>query len=196
VFSQPPHAFGRQDYGLPTPLDSPLEAPFSEYITGDIADDASESEAARAPKADPDKPPPRPPNAWILYRSDRLRDIAEGKHLAGLESIKAELGMSSDSNDKASESEDMEGESGAGGKAKKSKKKKPKKGSKPPTEGMLNLGKGKTGRGIPQADISKLISMMWSRETPSVKKEYDSMADRRKAEVRIPLLLFQIVSDD
>lgn len=99
-----------------------------------------------------------------------------------LEAIKTELGMSSDSNDKATDSEEGEG------KTKTKKGKKPKKGSKPPTEGILNLGKGKTGRGIPQADISKLISMMWSREAPTVKKTYESMAERRKAEVRTPRL--------
>jgi hypothetical protein len=148
-----------------------------------------------SPPEEQEKPPPRPPNAWILYRSDRLRDIAEGVTLPGLETIKAELGMSADSGEKSLESgtEDAEG-AGAGAAAdeKPKKKAKPKKGSKTPSEGILNLGKGKTGRGIPQADISKLISMMWARESETVKKEYDGMATRKKEEVSATL---QIVSD-
>ena len=135
-----------------------------------------------APEEVQEKPPPRPSNAWILYRSDRLRDIADGIALPALEGIKSELGISSDSDEKSvsSSAEDIDN-----GDAKKSTAaKSSRKGSKKPSEGILNLGKGKTGRGIPQADISKLISMMWARESNVVKKEYDNLATRRKEEVR------------
>lgn len=65
----------------------------------------------------------------------------------------------------------------------KKRAKKPKKGSKEPTAGMLSLGKGKTGRGIPQADVSKLISLMWAREEPAVKKIYENQSAVHKKEV-------------
>jgi len=64
------------------------------------------------------------------------------------------------------------------------KMKKGKKGVPDPTEGYLSLGKGKTGRGLPQADISKMISIAWKRETPEVRKKYEQMSEKRKQEVR------------
>ena len=169
-----PYARSPAVHGQP-PLESPMTFPME--IEPTYAAEELEVEV---------KPPPRPPNAWILYRSDRLRDIADGVTLPALDGVKAELGLSTDSGEKSPES----GADGAKGESEgehidpKGKKRKPKKGSKAPSEGILNLGKGKTGRGIPQADISKLISMMWARESDVVKKEYDALANRKKEEVR------------
>ncbi|KAB5592851.1 hypothetical protein CTheo_3711 [Ceratobasidium theobromae] len=67
----------------------------------------------------PKAQPPRPPNAWILYRSDKLREIAE---------------------------------------------------SQP------------TGPRRPQAEISKIISQMWSAEGPETKGMYEARAEEKKAE--------------
>ena len=117
----------------------------------------------------PIKQPPRPPNAWILYRSDKLKAIAGGEQVADLDAIMAESGVSSTSS--------SEGDV-------KVAKVKRKKGSKEPTEGMLALGRGKTGRGLPQADISKMISMMWKRERPEVRAQYEHLSEMRKLEVR------------
>ncbi|KZV69342.1 high mobility group box, partial [Peniophora sp. CONT] len=62
---------------------------------------------------------PRPPNAWIIYRSDKLKE----------------------------------------------------------------LGKPKSGQPkVPQAEISKSISLMWRNETEDVKKKYERMAEYAKAE--------------
>jgi hypothetical protein len=63
------------------------------------------------------------------------------------------------------------------------KVKKPKKGSKEPTEGYLSLGRGTTGRGLPQADISMLIGMLWKRESEEVRGEYAKTAELKKLEV-------------
>ncbi|KAG9102760.1 hypothetical protein FRC06_001212 [Ceratobasidium sp. 370] len=63
--------------------------------------------------------PPRPPNAWILYRSDKLRELAS---------------------------------------------------SQPP------------GPRKPQAEISKIISQMWSAEGPETKGLYEARAEEKKAE--------------
>jgi len=124
---------------------------------------------------------PRPPNAWILYRSDKLKAIAAGSEILGLDDVMAELGVNSSSSDErgknAEAGEDLAHKP-------KSKQKKVKKGGKEPTEGMLSLGKGKTGRGLPQADISKMISMLWKRETAAVRAEYERQSEMKKAEVR------------
>ncbi|QRV96613.1 HMG (high mobility group) box protein [Ceratobasidium sp. AG-Ba] len=63
--------------------------------------------------------PPRPPNAWILYRSDKLRELASNQ---------------------------------------------------PP------------GPRKPQAEISKIISQMWSSEGPETKGRYEARAEEKKAE--------------
>ena len=79
---------------------------------------AGPSSNASQPQAG-DKKPPRPPNAWIIYRSDKLKE----------------------------------------------------------------LGKPKPGQPkVPQAEISKSISLMWRNETDEVKKKYERMAEYAKAE--------------
>jgi hypothetical protein len=62
-------------------------------------------------------------------------------------------------------------------------KRKGKKGAKEPTEGLLALGKGKTGRGLPQAHISKMISELWKRESATVRAEYERRSEVKKLEV-------------
>ncbi|KAG1870451.1 hypothetical protein C8R48DRAFT_770899 [Suillus tomentosus] len=68
---------------------------------------------------DEDIKPPRPPNAWILYRSDKIKEL-------------------------------------------------------PPAE------PGQRSRA--QADVSKLVSDMWRKESDAVKLEYERLADAKKAE--------------
>ncbi|RSH95807.1 Inorganic phosphate transporter pho84 [Saitozyma podzolica] len=46
-------------------------------------------------KAGRSQKPPRPPNAWILYRSDKLRAIAASQPVPGLDAIIAETTVSS-----------------------------------------------------------------------------------------------------
>ena len=128
---------------------------------------------------------PRPANAWILYRSDKLKAIAAGDEIPGLDGVMAELGVSgTSSSDEADKVDrDKEGEGDLPEKTKTKLKKKGKKGAKEPTEGLLSLGRGKTGRGLPQADISKMISMLWKRESAAVRGEYERRSETKKAEV-------------
>lgn len=103
-----------------------------------------------------------------------------------LEAAMAESGISSgeaSQDDGMIDSSDKDAESGGGKPKPKKKVKKPKKGSKTPTAGMLSLGKGKTGRGIPQADVSKLISLMWAREDAEVKQKYEKQSAVQKKQV-------------
>jgi hypothetical protein len=129
---------------------------------------------------------PRPPNAWILYRSDKLKAIAAGDEIPGLDGVMAELGVSgTSSSDEVDRDEAEKGPEEESAKAKPKPKKKGKKGVKEPTEGLLSLGRGKTGRGLPQADISKMISMLWKRESASVRGEYERRSEMKKAEVSL-----------
>ncbi|WVQ97605.1 hypothetical protein IAU59_004719 [Kwoniella sp. CBS 9459] len=134
---------------------------------------------------------PRPPNAWILYRSDILKDLAAGNDIPGLDAVMSKMGY----NPTTSASSDESVAEGARGKGKGKatadsetmpppivKRKKPKKGVKAPTEEFLSLGRGKNGKGLPQADISKLISNLWKSETTERKAFYERKADLRKIE--------------
>lgn len=132
---------------------------------------------------------PRPPNAWILYRSDKLKAIAAGEKIPGLEAIMAEMGTSSSGSVSGADSSAEDAKKPASGKNGDMpppdipKRVKGKKGAKEPTEGLLSLGRGKGGRGLPQADISKMISMLWKREAQQTRGEYERRAEMKKLEV-------------
>jgi len=157
---------------------------------------ASTSTAAPASGSNPSKTArvphtPRPPNAWILYRSDQLKAIAAGEHLPGLEAIMAEAGLSNSGTELSEESCTEDKNKIAGSMLPPpTPKKKAKKGAKEPSEGLLSLGRGKTGRGLPQADISKMISMLWKRESAEVRSDYERMSEMRKLQVSGGTTLF------
>lgn len=121
---------------------------------------------------------PRPPNAWILYRSDMLKRISEGEKVPGIDKAREELGLSL-----------LHGGSGDEGSGNKSmppppvKKVKIRKGGKMPTEDYIALGPGKGGKGLPQSDISKVISHLWKNEIPDIRAVYENRANARKLEV-------------
>nr|XP_018267335.1 uncharacterized protein I303_01321 [Kwoniella dejecticola CBS 10117]OBR89493.1 hypothetical protein I303_01321 [Kwoniella dejecticola CBS 10117] len=143
-------------------------------------------------------PIPRPPNAWILYRSDMLKDLASGNDIPGLDAVLTKLGYgpstSASSDESHNEASSVAQSSSTKGKSKgktdsemmppPSTKtgKKSKKVKKEPTEQFLSLGTGKTGKGLPQAHISKLISTLWKNETEERKAFYERKADIRKIE--------------
>jgi hypothetical protein len=139
--------------------------------------------------------PPRPPNAWILYRSDRLKDISAGRVVKGLDAVMRDSGFSGSSASSGEESASgmaLDGTKGtpatsvSGGtdddKPKPVVRRKGKKGAKEPTEGLLRMGTGKTGRGLPQAHISKMISELWKREEPEIRREYEMRSEKKKNE--------------
>ena len=90
---------------------------------------------------------PRPPNAWILYRSDKLKAIAAGEMIPGLDSVMSELNPSGGSSGSPWTEDGNDTTSTSRGKT---RNRSPKKGTKPPTEGLLSLGRGKLGRGLPR----------------------------------------------
>lgn len=111
----------------------------------------------------------RPPNAWILYRSEMLKHLSEGKPVEGLEAALEELD---------NPTEDPKD----GKKSKKSNKKAPVKGSQ---ELIGQLGGGKGGRGLPQAEISRVISVLWKREDSERRRHYENLAAQAKEEVSL-----------
>jgi len=135
--------------------------------------------------------PPRPPNAWILYRSDQLKAISAGRKVKGLDDVMRESGLSSSSGEESSAETGLTSATSVSAtgtgtdEEKPTVKRKGKKGAKEPTEGLLKLGKGKTGRGLPQAHISKMISELWKRETPTVRGEYERRSELKKLEVGV-----------
>ncbi|KAI5454472.1 hypothetical protein NCC49_003372 [Naganishia albida] len=131
--------------------------------------------------------PPRPPNAWILYRSERLRAIAAGEPIPGIlavleaQSLVRALDVSEQRNYGSKES---------------SSSPDPNrfqlfKDAEPTTlptekneiaEDAVLDGGSKYRRALLQADISKVISMLWKREGKEVKAKYEAMAEAKKQE--------------
>lgn len=156
---------------------------------------SAEPNPASPSKAIPAKQPPRPPNAWILYRSDQLKAISAGRKVKGLDDVMRESGVSSSSGEESSTEAGLTSATsvsatgtgtGTGTDEEHEKpivRRKAKKGAKEPTEGLLALGKGKTGRGLPQAHISKMISELWKRESPAVRGEYERQSELKKLAV-------------
>lgn len=116
----------------------------------------------------------RPPNAWILYRSEMLKQLTEGKQVEGLEAALEEL------NNPPADDESTPPTNGRS-------RKKPRKPRRPPTKAVneliRELGSGKGGRGLPQAEISRVISVLWKREGPERRRHYDNLASQAKEEV-------------
>lgn len=135
--------------------------------------------------------PPRPPNAWILYRSEKLKAIAAGERFENLEAILLETRG--------------EGEEGGrkGGKARRGDSKQ--KGKLPvkavakgkkeeeametgsdqeeEDEAKIETATSSSSKTVPQAEISKVISLMWKREKKEEKARFEKMAQAKKIEV-------------
>lgn len=141
--------------------------------------------------------PPRPPNAWILYRSDKLNEISAGKKVKNLDGVMRDSGVSSSSGEESSAEAGLTSTTSVTDdeKEKPTIRRKGKKGAKEPTEGLLALGKGKTGRGLPQAHISKMISELWKRESATVRGEYERRSEVQKLEVSSKSSPFEVFAD-
>ena len=172
--------------------DTDAEDGFASMLNVDIEDEEYRQSSAEPNPTSPSKPlvlerPPRPPNAWILYRSDRLKAISAGRKIKGLDDVMKEAGVSSSSGEESSAEAGLTSTTSVTDddkdKGKPIIKRKGKKGAKEPTEGLLALGKGKTGRGLPQAHISKMISELWKRESAAVRAEYEKRSEVKKLQV-------------
>ncbi|KAJ9119614.1 hypothetical protein QFC22_003323 [Naganishia vaughanmartiniae] len=162
--------------------------------TGDLDDTQSSSSVKRGRKANLLKiGPPRPPNAWILYRSEKLKAIAAGERMKSLDEVLAE--QASNKAEEASGSSRAPKGAAKGGARKTTPPRKGKakqKGKKaeqaneveeersplPDTTSREDLA----SKAIPQAEISKVISLMWKREKREEKAKYEKMAEMRTAE--------------
>ena len=172
--------------------DTDAEDGFASMLNVDIEDEEYRQSSAEPNPTSPSKPlvlerPPRPPNAWILYRSDQLKAISAGRKIKGLDDVMRESGVSSSSGEESSAEAGLTSTTSVTDddkdKEKPIIKRKGKKGAKEPTEGLLALGKGKTGRGLPQAHISKMISELWKRESAAVRAEYEKRSEAKKLQV-------------
>jgi hypothetical protein len=170
--------------------DTDAEEGFASMLNVDVEDEDHRQSSAEPNPTSPSKPlvferPPRPPNAWILYRSDQLKAISAGRKIKGLDDVMKESGVLSSSGEESSAEAGLTSATSVtdDDKEKPIVKRKGKKGAKEPTEGLLALGKGKTGRGLPQAHISKMISELWKRESATVRAEYERRSEVKKLEV-------------
>lgn len=130
--------------------------------------------------------PPRPPNAWILYRSERLRAIAAGEPIPGLLAVLEEQSLVRALD--VSESR-IPGSKESSGSPEPNRFQLFKHGE-PSSSNQVNVKEptkneagSKYRRALLQADISKVISMMWKREGKEVKSKYEAMAEAKKLEV-------------
>jgi hypothetical protein len=172
--------------------DTDAEDGFASMLNVDVEDEDHRQSSAEPNLTSPSKPlvlerPPRPPNAWILYRSDQLKAISAGRKIKGLDDVMRESGVSSSSGEESSAEAGLTSNTSVTDvdKEKPIIKRKGKKGAKEPTEGLLALGKGKTGRGLPQAHISKMISELWKRESATVRAEYERRSEVKKLQVSL-----------
>lgn len=131
--------------------------------------------------------PPRPPNAWIIYRSDKLKAFEtintreELKDLLQQADMLDQLPKYLTSIASVEKAHQLEAESNGA-------RRKGKKPAKPAVEGrgIFRLGKG--GKGLPQAEISQLISRLWKAEPVSTRSVYERKAEVAKQEVSATLL--------
>lgn len=142
--------------------------------------------------------PPRPPNAWILYRSEKLKAIAAGEKLENLEVILAEQqaeleeqNIGTSGGPAGKERARPQTSSKTTKKVTKGRKKAGERGTEsdqtddrsPPQESTANSNGHITSKAVPQAEISKVISLMWKRETQQERGRFEKMAQLKKVEV-------------
>lgn len=131
--------------------------------------------------------PPRPPNAWILYRSERLRAIAAGEPIPGLLAVleAQSLVRALDVSEQRPSGFKDASSSPEPNRFQLFREDEP---SNPPNQKDVKDDpktetSSKYRRALLQADISKVISMMWKREGKEVKSKYEAMAEAKKLEV-------------
>lgn len=137
--------------------------------------------------------PPRPPNAWILYRSEKLKAIAAGERFENLEAILAEQRTGSDEASTEGSRAPRRGSKQKTQSKATAKGKKKKQTMDPDTEqeeeddidadSKADAPTASSSKTVPQAEISKVISLMWKREKKEEKARFEKMAHAKKLEV-------------
>ncbi|CEH18575.1 High mobility group box domain [Ceraceosorus bombacis] len=105
---------------------------------------------------------PRPPNAWILYRSDKLRAASEPSNDQPFRLSPLATGSDTAGQDSESEGAEASGSAAAPGKS-------------------ASGGAHKNPR---QGDLSKRLASSWQNEKPQVRQYYYQLAEQRKEEHR------------
>lgn len=139
---------------------------------------------ARSPKATPKKPP-RPPNAWILYRSETLAKMSRGERIPLLEQVLLEsYGPAKfPAQPWPTQGESTEEDDGTGVNKGPKSFRKGKKGGKDINWYMWMLGLIRSpDGGMPQSDVSRIISNIWKHEPEEQRQHYDKLSLQRKAE--------------
>jgi hypothetical protein len=142
----------------------------------------------RSPKAAPKKPP-RPPNAWILYRSETLAKMSRGERIPLLEQVLIEsYGPAKfPAQPWPTQSESTEEDDGTGANKGPKSFRKGKKGGKDINWYMWMLGLIRSpDGGMPQSDVSRIISNIWKHEPEEQRQHYDNLSQIKKAEVSPP----------
>ncbi|KAK4685791.1 hypothetical protein P7C73_g4349, partial [Tremellales sp. Uapishka_1] len=182
-------------------LTLPRKSPTARSKAKSKATDDTMSDAPRLTKSGK---PPRPPNAWIIYRSYRVSQCALGEGVEEVNAVIRELAAK----DKAANNE----KAGLRSLADLPENPLSKTGSvepsaetsTPPTSGHESdlepkkeldidtetapvvdptaMLRGKSGKGLPQSDISRIMSVLWKRESPEVRREYERKAEIMKVE--------------
>ncbi|WVN89112.1 uncharacterized protein L203_104328 [Cryptococcus depauperatus CBS 7841] len=105
---------------------------------------------------------PRPPNSWILYRSDLLKKLKE-PNFEEFENAKATMLRA----DPTALDIYKDGT---------------KKQTAPREDRPIKHG---SARGLIQAQVSKVLSFLWREEPPSVKEQYERLADLKKVQHKL-----------
>ncbi|KLT38311.1 hypothetical protein CC85DRAFT_306080 [Cutaneotrichosporon oleaginosum] len=138
----------------------------------------------RSPKAAPKKPP-RPPNAWILYRSETLGKMSKGERIPLLEQVLLESygPPKFAAQPWPVQNESTEEDDGTGANKGPKGFRKGKKGGKDINWYMWMLGLIRSpDGGMPQSDVSRIISNIWKHEPEEQRQYYDKLSQIKKAE--------------
>ncbi|BEJ15096.1 hypothetical protein CspHIS471_0408630 [Cutaneotrichosporon sp. HIS471] len=138
----------------------------------------------RSPKAAPKKPP-RPPNAWIIYRSETLAKMSRGERIPLLEQVLLEsYGPAKfPAQTWPAQGESTEEDDGTGANTGPKSFRKGKKGGKDINWYMWMLGLIRSpDGGMPQSDVSRIISNIWKHEPEERRQHYDKLSQKRKVE--------------
>jgi hypothetical protein len=137
--------------------------------------------------------PPRPPNAWILYRSEKLKAIAAGERFENLEAILAEQRTDGEEPEgsrapRRGSKQKSKSQSGAAAKGKKKKQTmdtdtEQEEDNDNDAASKVDAPPTSSSKTVPQAEISKVISLMWKREKKEEKARFEKMAHAKKLEV-------------